>query len=411
MLKLGCCCHAEGCTYTEGQVDDHYPPWSQDLVVNHNNGGGMQIRTDDHDSAIGIYEEAIDAVPPGPSFAAPPVAPLRMRATEVETSQPASQRDHSSVYSSQHDASSQRDLSSQRDHVEEHETTLGPSMFVQPVAKSQASVPEYAFETKSEQTTQASLHAHSSPGGSAANAGDPDGISLGGGAKYTGQWQGQHCHGQGKLLRKDGSYYEGEFHSSQAHGEGRLVLPNGDGYEGQFIRDKAHGYGKYWHADSSYYEGEWLQDEKSGKGMEQWYDGSKYEGHFLRGEKHGEGIFTSEGNLTYEGQFLNDRMDGQGKSSFADGRKHTGSWEKGVMSGEGVMHWTDGSRYDGEFRNDRRHGDGTFAWPDGRMYKGQWIDGKQEGRGTSRTAEGYETTAMWKSGHPVQIFSRRPNKT
>merc|ERR1719197_347230 len=54
------------------------------------------------------------------------------------------------------------------------------------------------------------------------------------GARYKGQWKGEHMHGHGRLTKSDGQIYEGHFENSRAHGHGLWQEGTGTSYEGQW---------------------------------------------------------------------------------------------------------------------------------------------------------------------------------
>eukprot|EP00927_Polykrikos_kofoidii_P012138 TRINITY_DN15211_c0_g1_i2.p1 TRINITY_DN15211_c0_g1~~TRINITY_DN15211_c0_g1_i2.p1 ORF type:complete len:504 (+),score=53.91 TRINITY_DN15211_c0_g1_i2:218-1729(+) len=209
---------------------------------------------------------------------------------------------------------------------------------------------------------------------------------LDGGVRYKGQWQGNVCHGLGRLVRPDGTSYEGNFRCGRADGRGKLTASDGSIYDGDWDQDQAHGFGIYVHLDGSTYVGEWIRDLKEGSGMERCSDGSRYEGQFHGGFKHGEGMFTSSsGSVSYKGQFREDVMEGIGCYRFQDGRTYTGQWTNGRMHGTGSMVWPDGSKFEGSFRHGLRHGEGCLILKDGTSTRGQWVVGKQEHHDQTRT--------------------------
>lgn len=203
------------------------------------------------------------------------------------------------------------------------------------------------------------------------------------GVKYRGQWNGEHFHGHGLLIRDDGSCYEGEFVWGEAQGRGRYV-----------------------HLNGSTYEGEWWKDDKSGSGVEIYADGSTYKGQFLLGVKQGMGTYTSSSGLVlYEGLMHGDRMHGEGAYNFLDGRTYMGEWRSGHMDGEGVMDFADGSQYRGSMKDDARVGEGTFYLPNGQILKGQWSNGKPDGDCMVATADGKYITGKWKNGKCISESS------
>lgn len=215
---------------------------------------------------------------------------------------------------------------------------------------------------------------------------------------YTGEWKGEHWHGQGKVSVPGSYQYEGSFLESQAHGQGIYRGAEGTTFEGQWYRDKKHGYGVFVHHDGAVFAGNWIDDEKSGAGVESWVDGTRYKGEFFHGMRHGTGKYRSTRGK-YEGQFRNDKMEGQGRYDFTSGRSYLGQWQDGVFLGHGVMDFPDGSKYDGNYERGVRCGVGTMSWPDGRSYYGEWADGNQNGLGVMTNKDGTKICGLWRDGH------------
>lgn len=174
------------------------------------------------------------------------------------------------------------------------------------------------------------------------------------GARYTGQWKGARCHGQGVLTRSDDSVYDGAFLDGVEHGYGRFKAAKGWHYQGEWRQGHAQGFGKYTDTNGSTYQGEWHQDRRHGEGEEVWCDGSKYRGQYSCDKKHGGGHFISGTGETYQGQLVDDRMEGEGTYCFDDGRRYVGQWLGGAMHGDGVMQLPDGRRSEGRWCNGRR---------------------------------------------------------
>lgn len=178
-------------------------------------------------------------------------------------------------------------------------------------------------------------------------------VVMANGTRYTGQWRGARCHGQGKLTRTDGSVYDGAFLDGLEHGYGRFQAAGGWHYQGEWRRGHAEGFGSYTDTNGSTYQGEWHDDRRHGDGEEAWCDGSKYLGQYSNDKKHGSGHFMSATGETFQGQLVDDRMEGEGTYCFDDGRRYAGQWRGGAMHGNGVMQLPDGRRSEGRWCNGR----------------------------------------------------------
>eukprot|EP00927_Polykrikos_kofoidii_P034890 TRINITY_DN29504_c0_g1_i1.p1 TRINITY_DN29504_c0_g1~~TRINITY_DN29504_c0_g1_i1.p1 ORF type:complete len:372 (+),score=50.51 TRINITY_DN29504_c0_g1_i1:92-1207(+) len=236
---------------------------------------------------------------------------------------------------------------------------------------------------------------------------------------YIGQWLSDVVHGQGALLRFDGTTYKGSFANGLAHGQGRFTASDGSVYEGEWQCDSAHGQGAFTYQDGSCYDGQWVNDEKCGKGLLRWSHGLTYMGDFSGGCKHGHGVFTDSGRVIYKGQFVKDRMHGCGTYTWKDGREYTGQYVDGMMQGSGIMRLSGGFPcYEGQFVKNKFEGEGTMTLSDSHGYRGRWLGGKRHGVGTTFGPDGFEVRSEWvhgtevKSGNaPVVKAEARPSST
>ena len=156
---------------------------------------------------------------------------------------------------------------------------------------------------------------------------------------YEGEWHSGKYHGQGKLIKADGSEYEGEFRFDTVHGAGRYRSKDGDVYEGKFVQGQRHGVGKYTAAHGEVYDGEWNENIAHGYGKYIKADGEVYEGNFLGGHRTGK----------------------ESKILYTNGDVYEGDVEDGRAYGVGVLMYADGeTTFKGEFRMGKRHGKGTI---------------------------------------------------
>ena len=76
---------------------------------------------------------------------------------------------------------------------------------------------------------------------------------------YEGSMEAGRQHGNGTLVRSDGSRYEGEWHHGKRHGIGIYTWAAGHRYEGGWRDDRPHGFGTATFADGDVHQGEWRQ--------------------------------------------------------------------------------------------------------------------------------------------------------
>eukprot|EP00927_Polykrikos_kofoidii_P048407 TRINITY_DN4268_c4_g1_i1.p1 TRINITY_DN4268_c4_g1~~TRINITY_DN4268_c4_g1_i1.p1 ORF type:complete len:391 (-),score=34.58 TRINITY_DN4268_c4_g1_i1:49-1221(-) len=218
-------------------------------------------------------------------------------------------------------------------------------------------------------------------------------------ASYAGGRCRNLFHGDGTLLRLDGSTYIGQFVLGKAHGHGEFHAANGSVYVGQWVQETPHGFGKCTFPNAGWYEGEWRQNARWGKGVELWPDGRSYRGEFVDNARDGTGTCTyASGVVLYEGQFAEDLFHGKGRFTYSDGRVYYGEWSKGQRSGYGIIQWPDGTYYAGNFKSDQRHYFGKMHWPDGSEYSGQWAHGEQDGNGVLSGVTGNNLVGVWCRG-------------
>ncbi len=229
---------------------------------------------------------------------------------------------------------------------------------------------------------------------------------------YKGTWNlnGQY-HGNGSLIKPDGSKYEGYWISGLLSRNGRFILPNGDYFEGNFKLGEPYGHGVFVQTDGTRYEGNWENNFQHGYGEEYFSDGASYKGDYLYGKKTGVGRFDWEDGSYYEGEISNGKMHGRGIYQYSDGRVYNGDWVENKQNGNGVLTFSDGKKYDGEFVNDERNGFGKFIWHRRKYYVGEWLKGRQHGKGVLHY-DGRQIKGTWKDGaigkieHPKNVEAK-----
>lgn len=220
---------------------------------------------------------------------------------------------------------------------------------------------------------------------------------------YKGSWNlnGQY-HGNGVLVKSDGSKYEGYWVSGLLNRNGRFILNNGDYFEGTFKSGEPCGNGVFVQTDGTRYEGNWENNFQHGYGEEYFPDGASYKGDYMYGKKTGVGRFDWEDGSYYEGEISNGKMHGKGIYQYADGRVYNGDWADNKINGIGVLTFPDGKKYEGEFKDDERSGFGKFIWNKKKYYEGDWLKGKQHGKGVL-FYDGRLIKGTWKNGEVGRI--------
>ncbi|KAL6749605.1 PIP5K-domain-containing protein [Haematococcus lacustris] len=198
------------------------------------------------------------------------------------------------------------------------------------------------------------------------------------GDSYTGSWQNQKPHGEGRYTWADGSTYDGYWRDGVRHGVGRFVWPSGAAYQGEWRDGYMHGTGTLdgppcsedpgGHAAalaalgyggagcSARYQGGWVRDSKHGLGKQLWSNGDVYEGLWRAGVPEGPGRYI-----------------------FAEGSEYDGEWRDGLMAGHGTFVWASGERYEGQWKDGMQHGLGVLSLPDASLYDSQWQSGRRHG--------------------------------
>ena len=106
------------------------------------------------------------------------------------------------------------------------------------------------------------------------------------GHKYVGIFENGLSNGKGTFYftpKSDYFKYEGDFRDDSLHGQGTLIKRDGSVYEGGWNLDRKHGFGKETYANKDFYEGYWKYDGRSGYGTFIFADGRSYVGNWEKG--------------------------------------------------------------------------------------------------------------------------------
>ena len=85
----------------------------------------------------------------------------------------------------------------------------------------------------------------------------------------------------------NGDRFHGEFSYGSIKKQGVYKWTHGGIYSGQYENELKHGDGRQWFADGKEYEGEYCEGRIEGMGKMKWPDGSVYDGKWLDQERHG----------------------------------------------------------------------------------------------------------------------------
>jgi len=101
---------------------------------------------------------------------------------------------------------------------------------------------------------------------------------------YVGEWQGEHWHGSGIIMWRDGRRYVGQLVHDTFHGRATMTWPDGREYVGQYEHMQKHGCGVF-----------------------SWPDGRRYDGQWEDGKRHGKGVYTNSKGDQRGGLWVEDK--------------------------------------------------------------------------------------------------------
>ena len=225
---------------------------------------------------------------------------------------------------------------------------------------------------------------------------------LSDGGTYIGTVEGEHPHGKGKWIGKEGQMYEGGWKDGLWNGEGRFISSTGDIYQGSWESGKKSGKGLMQLLCGYLYRGQWQDDLPHGLGHQREPNGDVYDGPFVLGIKEGEG---GEFKCAATGEIHTGKFE-QGCLMFGkvirpkEMEEYEGWLKLGLYDGVGELRCSEGV-YNGEFVSGRRHGKGSMVYDGGMTeYQGGWKWGRQDGQGKiiHKPTGRVEQEGYWKAG-------------
>ena len=143
--------------------------------------------------------------------------------------------------------------------------------------------------------------------------------------------------GVGTRRWPNGQVYEGEHFRGERHGFGTLVEADGATYTGDWQEQRRHGNGKYTSSGSAYtYEGGWSRHHFEGRGKYSTPDGATFDGTFLAGQRHGAGVDIGSDGFRYTGGWQEGVRHGYGEYAGSESGpsgfslQYAGPWERGA---------------------------------------------------------------------------------
>ena len=226
-----------------------------------------------------------------------------------------------------------------------------------------------------------------------------EGMILGNGYKYIGNWENSNFHGKGTLDFLDGEIYEGEFKNGLANGKGKCKHINNDTYEGEFKNGIKEGKGIYKCFQGEVYEGEFKNGIANGKGTLDSLDGEIYEGDIIGGKPHGDGVYKYTNGDVYKGKFKDGIKEGKGVYKHINNEIHEGKFVNDKLN-YGIITFDNGNIYEGGIKDNQLNGYGILKFPDGEFYKGEFKNGLANGKGIYKYVSGNIHEGEWKNGMP-----------
>lgn len=157
-------------------------------------------------------------------------------------------------------------------------------------------------------------------------------------------------------LRNNGTWYTGFWQDDTRHGQGKIVWPGGGSYAGGWKDGYQDGFGVLHTRNGFTFEGEWTKNELGGEGIKYWFENGKRE--------------------SYKGTFLHSKAHGFGCRQYGSGATYEGTYDKDRRVGTGTYTWPCGHRFVGEWQVGRRKG--RLICPDGRQFEQVWKEDKMQ---------------------------------
>lgn len=251
-----------------------------------------------------------------------------------------------------------------------------------------------------------------------------------------------------------GESYTGYFDQDQHHGEGRLVYRDGSVSEGTFQHSLLHGSGKHTDAISGIsYQGMWKNDAFHGEGTLSDAKGASFSAYFMDGV-----LMMGRGELTLPSgrevtELLREitrctfvlparvlQVSGDAaaaplhvfsqedkiiesveakdpkrkmlttKTTYVSGIIHFGPVHDGLPHGLGRTVFPTGEEYEGDYVHGVRHGQGFESTPRGK-YEGDWHNNQKEGEGQFVYADGKVYKGLFQKNEPHGTGSLTYNKS
>lgn len=181
---------------------------------------------------------------------------------------------------------------------------------------------------------------------------------------YEGTFVSGNIVGFGIIIAKNDYHYQGQVSHGQRSGTGTCTYDNGFTYTGDWESDVYHGQGKL-SGHGVEFDGHWRMGIREGEGTAKFADGSAYEGSWLGNVAHGNGRLTDSAGNTYKGDFVSGRRSGPGQYFTQDGLYfYRGNWLDDRKHGEGTEIDRNFGTYTGTFERGLRHGQGKFVSSD-----------------------------------------------
>jgi hypothetical protein len=187
-------------------------------------------------------------------------------------------------------------------------------------------------------------------------------------------------HGWGTYINKKGEVVEGVFDNGKLHSHLRHITAEGNDFEGQLKDERRHGQGKLIRPDGSSLSCQtWVNGTPTGVVEERDPTGRL----LFKGLRNEKGLYEGPCTIgfkdfTVEATFKDGVPTGSAKKTYNDGRIYEGSLNRDLQEeGAGVLAFVDGRQFKGPFVKGLANGKGTFISESGKSTEQTWKDGKR----------------------------------